>query len=36
MDAEHPGGENGLTYQGKPLRNWRIFIGEYDQRRKRT
>ncbi len=25
-----PGRDNGLTYNGKPLKNWWIFIGDYD------
>ena len=25
-----PGADNGLTYQGKPLTNWWIFIGDFD------
>ena len=25
-----PGADNGLEYQGKPLRNWWIFIGDFD------
>jgi hypothetical protein len=25
-----PGPANGLTYQGKPLNNWWVFIGDYD------
>lgn len=26
-----PGGENGLSYQGRPLSNWWEFMGDYDQ-----
>jgi hypothetical protein len=26
-----PGPNNGLNFQGKPLRNWWVFIGDYDQ-----
>lgn len=29
-----PGRDNGLTYQGKRLRNWWVFIGDYDTARK--
>jgi len=29
-----PGAKNGLTYQGKPLRNWWIFFGDYDHAKK--
>jgi hypothetical protein len=25
-----PGANNGLTYQGRPLRNWWVFIGDFD------
>jgi hypothetical protein len=25
-----PGPDNGLTFEGKPLNNWWIFIGDYD------
>ncbi|MBI5384100.1 MAG: hypothetical protein HZA90_05375 [Verrucomicrobia bacterium] len=25
-----PGMDNGLSYQGKPLRNWWVFLGDYD------
>jgi hypothetical protein len=25
-----PGMNNGLTYKGKPLNNWWIFIGNFD------
>ncbi len=25
-----PGANNGLTYQGKPLTNWWVFIGDFD------
>ena len=25
-----PGRDNGLSYQGKPLRNWWVFLGDYD------
>ncbi|NQU24611.1 MAG: hypothetical protein HQ567_25290 [Candidatus Nealsonbacteria bacterium] len=25
-----PGDANGLTYQGKPLTNWWVFVGDYD------
>jgi hypothetical protein len=25
-----PGGNNGLTYRGRPLRNWWTFIGDFD------
>ena len=25
-----PGPGNGLTFQGKPLNNWWVFIGDYD------
>lgn len=30
-----PGDNNGLTSQGKPLRNWWIFLGDYDTARKK-
>lgn len=26
-----PGASNGLRYQGKPLRNWWVFLGDYDR-----
>ena len=29
-----PGEDNGLKYQGKPLNNWWIFIGDWDNARK--
>jgi hypothetical protein len=25
-----PGANNGLTYQGRPLRNWWVFVGDFD------
>ena len=25
-----PGADNGLSYNGKPLTNWWIFIGDFD------
>ena len=25
-----PGPNNGLTFKGKPLQNWWVFIGDYD------
>lgn len=25
-----PGANNGLTYQGKPLTNWWVYVGDYD------
>jgi hypothetical protein len=28
-----PGPDNGLTFEGKPLNNWWIFIGDYDSAR---
>ena len=33
-----PGADNGLSYQGKPLNNWWVFIGDFDaaMRRKMT
>ena len=27
----HPGADNGLTYKGKPLRNWWVFIADFDR-----
>jgi hypothetical protein len=30
-----PGANNGLSYQGKPLNNWWIFIGDFDAAMKR-
>jgi hypothetical protein len=29
-----PGHANGLTYQGKPLTNWWVFVGDYDYAKK--
>src|SRR6185437_6359003 len=29
-----PGRENGLSYQGKKLTNWWVFMGDYDEARK--
>ncbi len=28
-----PGPNNGLTFEGRPLRNWWVFIGDYDRAR---
>lgn len=28
-----PGPDNGLTWQGRPLRNWWVFMGDYDRAR---
>ncbi len=30
-----PGANNGLTYQGKPLVNWWVFLGDFDNAMKR-
>jgi hypothetical protein len=30
-----PGADNGLTYKGKPLNNWWVFIGDFDTAMKR-
>ena len=30
-----PGAGNGMTYDGRPLRNWWIFIGDFDNAMKK-
>jgi hypothetical protein len=31
-----PGPNNGLRYHGQPLNNWWVFIGDYDQARRKN